>query len=407
MRRHLLGGLAVLCCAMLPPDGHAGNLSRQLKDIANRYVANRQAIEKISGVALHVDLKGRRPLDTYAGTNGRNGKRSKRIGSRTLFEIGSNTKAFTTALILKLEAEGVLNIDQTVGHWLPQYPAWGKVTIRSLLNMTSDIPNYSETVSISRTMAADIHHQFSMPNLVAAVYGKRLPVPAGWFYSNTNTVLAGMIVEAATHMSYKQALETKLLRPLHLDHTFYDDGPYPPRVQRRLPRGIYDNSDCTIYQPKPCTRSLWQPLVGQDVSGMNMSWAGPAGGIISTPGDLATWVRDLFTLRVVPQKQLDEMTSLVSMRTGKPIATVSAGDPDAFALGLGRKYLAAVGGSFWFYEGMTFGFRTIFGYWPQYGLIITASTNSQPAAGEDHLASDVVVKAFETLQKDGLIPAKQ
>lgn len=407
MRRYLLGGLAVLCCVMLPPEGHAANLSRQLEDVAKRYVAKRQAIEKISGVALHVDLKGHRPLDIYAGTNGRNSKRSKRIGSRTLFEIGSNTKSFTTALILKLEAEGRLNIDQTVGYWLPQYPAWGKVTIRSLLNMTSDIPNYSETISISRTMAADVHHQFSMPDLVAAVYGKGLPVPAGWFYSNTNTVLAAMIVEAASHMSYTQALESKLLEPLHLDHTFYADEPYPHHVQHRLPRGIYDNSDCTLYQPKPCTRSVLQPLVGQDVSGMNMSWAGPAGAIVSTPGDLATWVRDLFALRVVPQKQLDEMTSLVSVRTGKPIADVSAGDPEGFSLGLGRRYEPTVGGRFWFYEGVTLGFRTIFAYWPQYGLIITASTNSQPAAGEDQLAQDGVVKTFETLQKDGLIPAKR
>lgn len=395
-RRIAFSALAVLCCMALSPKGHADDLPHQLKEVARRYVAERQAIEKISGVALHVELKGRRPLDIYAGTNGRDGKR---IGSGTLFEIGSNTKSFTTALILKLEAEGRLNIGQTVGHWLPQYPAWSKVTIRSLLNMTSGIPNYSETISISSAMAADIHHQFSMPDLAAAVYGKGLPVPTGWFYSNTNTVLAGMIVEAASHMSYKQALETQLLRPLHLDHTYYEDGQYPPRVQRRLPRGIYDNSDCTLYQPKPCTRSTWQPLVGKDVSGMNMSWAGPAGAIVSTPGDLAAWVRDLFTLRVIPQKQLDEMTSLVSTKTGKPIADVSADDPEAFALGLGRQYRPAAGGRFWFYEGETFGFRTIFGYWPQYGLIITASTNSQPAAGEDRLAQDVVVKTFDILRK--------
>lgn len=405
MRRCLvLGVLAVLCCVMLPPQGHATDLSDQLQAVANRYVDKRQAIEKISGVALHVDLKGHRPLDFYAGTNGRN---DKPIGKGTLFEIGSNTKGFTVALILKLEAEGLLNINQTVGQWLPQYPDWASITIRSLLNMTSDIPNYSEAISISETMAADIHHQFSMPDLVAAVYGKGLPVPTGWFYSNTNTILAGMIVEAASHMTYKQALESKLLRPLHLDHTFYNDGPYPPRVQRRLSRGIYDNSDCTLYQPQPCTRSTWQPLVGQDVSDMNMSWAGPAGAIVSTPGDLARWVRDLFELRVIPQTQLNEMTSLVSMKTGQPIADVSAGDPLGFSLGLGRRYQPTAGGDFWFYEGITFGFRTIFAFWPQYGLIITASTNSQPAAGEDQLASDVVVKAFETLRKDGLVPARR
>jgi D-alanyl-D-alanine carboxypeptidase len=118
----------------------------------------------------------------------------------TLFQIGSNTKSFTAALILRLEAEGKLSIDQTVGDWLPQYPDWANVTIRSLLNMTRDITNYTETVDIAQTMAADLHHQFSYKDLIAAVYGKGLPIPSGWFYSNTNNILAAMIIEAASSL---------------------------------------------------------------------------------------------------------------------------------------------------------------------------------------------------------------
>lgn len=64
----------------------------------------------------------------------------------SLFQIGSNTKAFTSAILLRLEADKVLSIDDTVGKWLPQYPAWKKVTIRRLLDMTSGIPNYSDAL---------------------------------------------------------------------------------------------------------------------------------------------------------------------------------------------------------------------------------------------------------------------
>jgi D-alanyl-D-alanine carboxypeptidase len=382
---------------------HGGEaaLPRQLQSVIDSYLQTRMVAESISGVALHVDAPGRQPVDVYAGTNGR--RDGGPIDGRTLFQIGSNTKHFTAALVLKLEAEGKLSIDQTVGHWLPQYADWADVTIRSLLNMTSDIPTYSEAVSIAETISADMHHQFDYDDLIDAVYGKGLPVPTGYFYSNTNNILAAKIIEAASHMTFEDAL-ADMVRPLHLKNTFYEQGPYPGTVLRRLPVGIYDNHDCTIYQPKPCTETAWAPLVGKDVSRMNMSWAGPAGGIISNTRDLSKWVRALFGGRVIPHKQLDEMTSIVSVKTGKPIPDVSADDPMGFGLDLGRGYQAALGGSYWYYQGTTFGFRAVFAYWPQYDLVITTATNSQPEDNEDKLAATVIGGAFQVLRDDGLIP---
>jgi D-alanyl-D-alanine carboxypeptidase len=393
------GALALVVSVTFPALGNEAGLPRQLQTLLDGYVANRRDAEKISGAALHVSLKARKPIDVYSGTDGRDGHP---IDRRTLFQIGSNTKHFTAALVLTLEAKGLLNIDQTVGDWLPQYPEWAHVTIRSLLNMTSDIPNYSETVPLAEAMAADMSHQFSYDELIDAVHDKGLPVPAGYFYSNTNSILAAKIIEAASHMSYRDALDA-MLAPLHLRSTFYQDGPYPRHVLRRLPAGIYDNRDCTLYQPTPCTVTAWAGLVGQDVSRMNMSWAGPAGGIVSNTQDLAKWVRALFAGHVIPRRQLDEMTSIVSTRSGRPIADVSADDPAGFGLDLGRAYRPSLGGIYWFYQGTTFGFRAVFAYWPQYDLAVTAATNSQPADNEDQFASTVVGGAFEVLQKAGLV----
>jgi D-alanyl-D-alanine carboxypeptidase len=270
--------------------------------------------------------------------------------------------------------------------------------------MTSDIPNYSETVEIGRIMVADIHHQFTPAQLIAAVYpGDHLPRNSGWFYSNTNNILAALIIEAASGMSYKDALETLFFKPLRLHDTFYSDGPYPQAVLDRLPRGLYENHACLLYQPTPCDRSIAAPLIGHDMRTQNLSWAGAAGAIIGTPRDLTKWVRALFGGRVIPRKQLDEMTSVVSQRTGLPIRDVSAADPIGFGLDLGRTYQAPVGGAYWFYEGMTLGFRVIFAYWPQYDLVITVATNSQPPEGENQLGKLVVGGAFAALREAGML----
>jgi D-alanyl-D-alanine carboxypeptidase len=380
----------------------------RLQHLLDDYVAQRREAESISGAALRADIGTRRQIvAVFSGTDGL--ADNKPIGPDTLFQIGSNTKHFTAALILKLEAMGKLDIHQTVGRWLPQYRAWRDTSIQSLLNMTSAVPNYSETEEIGEIISADLDHQFTPERLIAAVDpdgGKHLPSPSGWFYSNTNDILAGLIIEAASGMSYKAALETLILKPLGLRDTFYSDGHYPPAVLKRVPRGLYENQDCLLYQPKPCTRSTLASLIGKDMRAQNLSWAGAAGAMISIPRDLDQWIRDLFSRRVFPQKQLDEMTAIVSEKTGAPIPEVSAEDPSGFGLNLARMYAPEPGGALWFYQGTTLGFRAIFAYWPQHDLVITAVTNSQPPDGEDQFGKTVVNGALRILEDAGWLRAK-
>jgi D-alanyl-D-alanine carboxypeptidase len=388
-------------------------VTAQLQQLVDGYVRDRASIEGLSGTALQVDRGAGHPIiSVFAGDDGLGDK--KPIGPDTLFQIGSNTKAFTAALILKLAAAGKLSLDDTIGRWLPQYSAWRDVTIRSLLNMTSPIPNYSETVEIGEIEAADIHHQFSDKNLIGFVdptNGHHFPLPSGWFYSNTNYILAGLIIEAASGLSYEQALTTMILEPLGLKDTFYPDGPHPGPAAlgsqiARVPRALYLLQDCLDYQPKPCSVSTLAPLIGKDMRTQNMSWAGPAGAMVSTPRDLALWIRALFEKRVIPETQLGEMTKLVSQKTGSPLSDATPADPRAFGLALGRFYFKDQGGGFWFYEGETLGFRAIFAYWPQYDLLVTAAVNSQAPNGEDRLGPTLVNGAFGVLSQDQLIDAQ-
>ena len=393
-----------------PAQADDAAITAQLQQVLDAYVKDRAAIEGLSGAALQVDRGGGKPiLAVFAGDNGLSDK--KPIGPDTLFDIGSNTKEFTSALILKLEAAGKLKLDDTIGHWLPQYPAWKDVTIRSLLQMVSGIPNYSETVEIGEIEVADIHHQFSAKDLIGFVdpaNGKHFPPSTGWFYSNTNYILAGLIIEAASGMNYEQALTTMILEPLGLHDTYYANGPHPGPasagpVMSRVPRALYMLQDCLMYQPEPCTVSTLAPLIGKDMRLQNRSWAGEAGAIISNPHDLGLWIRALFEKRVFPAGQLDEMTTMVSNKTGSPLTEVTADEPGGFGLGLGRFYRKEMGGAYWFYEGETLGFRTIFAYWPQDDLLITGSVNSRPPNGEDKFGPSVIGGAFEALQQEGAV----
>jgi D-alanyl-D-alanine carboxypeptidase len=381
-------------------------LTAQLQQILDGYVKDRASIEGLSGVALQVDRGAAKPiLAVYAGDNGLSDK--KPIGPDTLFDIGSNTKEFTSALTLKLEAAGKLNIDDTIGRWLPQYTAWKDVTIRSLLQMTSPIPNYSETIEIGEIEVADLKHQFSDKDLIGFVdpgNGKHFPPATGWFYSNTNYILAGLIIEAVSGMNYEQALTTMILEPLGLHDTYYANGPHPGPasagpVMSRVPRALYMLQDCLMYQPEPCSVSTLAPIIGKDVRLQNRSWAAEAGAIISNPHDLGLWIRALFEKRVIPANQLDEMTTLVSNKTGLPIREVTADEPAGFGLGLGRFDRKELGGAYWFYEGETLGFRTIFAYWPQDDLLITGSVNSRPPNGEDKFGPVVIGGTFTAVRQ--------
>jgi D-alanyl-D-alanine carboxypeptidase len=160
------------------------------------WLAARAPIEKVTGIAAYISFGGAGPaIEAFAGKVGREADAGS-VDQDTLYHMGSTSKSFTVAVILKLEAAGKLSIDDPLGKWLPEYPAWKDVTIRRLLNMTSGIPNYSETEWMSRAWADEPKRDFTFKELVAAAYPSgtnKLPVKEGYFYSNTNYVLAGMI----------------------------------------------------------------------------------------------------------------------------------------------------------------------------------------------------------------------
>jgi len=372
---------------------------KKVQAALERWLTERAPLEKVTGIAAYISLGDPGPaIEAFSGTTGRSPS-DRPVGQDTLFQMGSTSKSFTAAVILKLEAAGTLSLDDMIGMWLPEYPARQDISIRRLLNMTSGIPNYSETEAMSRLWVEEPQRDLSAEELVRMAYptsSNKLAVTTGYHYSNTNYILASMIAEKATGKTFQELVHELVIVPIGLHSTFYESGTYPEAVVQRLAHGYFENPACTDYQPKDCAVSWNMPLVGRDVRAVSLSWAQAAGGAISNARDVSRWMRAVFTGRVVPAKQQGEWFRMISTQTGEPLVGLTAEDPRGFSLGLVQAILGPLG-AHWFYEGETLGFRTLYVWFAENDILITVQTNSQPADGMDRL-HDAVTAIYEAVK---------
>ncbi|MCU7821142.1 serine hydrolase domain-containing protein [Kitasatospora sp. DSM 101779] len=149
------------------------------------------------------------------------------------FRIGSVTKTFVSTVVLQLVGEGRLGLDDPVERHLPGVvPNGAAITVRQLLNHTSGLFNFTEDERFLVRNEADLQdfayggwrYRDYRPQQLAAVSAEHAPYFSpgqGWHYSNTNYVLAGMIVQKITGRSWQREVERRILRPLHLDDTTF------------------------------------------------------------------------------------------------------------------------------------------------------------------------------------------
>ncbi|MEV4571480.1 serine hydrolase domain-containing protein [Nonomuraea sp. NPDC049419] len=250
---------------------------------------------------------GRRSWFGSAGVSDTKTGRKRQQNQR--FRIGSASKAFTATVVLKLVAEGKLRLDDPVGKHLPglfdgsAYEP-GKITVRQLLNQTSGIYAYSDDEKFFATgVGAEwFKHRYDTYTPQQLVKTALAHPPTGepgqrFRYSNTNFILAAMIVEKATGKTFEQELRRTVIRPLRLTGTSL------PGATATI-RGPHPVHYSTLFSRDP------KPTV-YDATEMNQSFAWSAGGIISTTGDLNRFFAALFGGRVLPAAQLREMLTTV------------------------------------------------------------------------------------------------
>jgi D-alanyl-D-alanine carboxypeptidase len=383
-----LGGAAEAGGASGPQPGGKTALTSTLRSQLSRYLKARRRAEHISAISLRVSLPGKASsINVAVGTTGYGGGPS--ISTGAIWQIGSNTKAFTSVILLQLEAQGRLSINDTLGKWLPQYPAWKHITIRQLLTMTSGIQGYDDQTMFEKAFAAHPERTFTTPQLVSYAY--KLPLEKGWNYSNTNYILAQMIIEKVTHDSYADELTQRIIKPLGLRDLCVAPYSCPKTVANAMPDGYFTGNKGTPLAP----------LDGTPAPKLALTWAQGAGGIVSSLADLTRWERALYGGRMLPQQQQQELESVVSESTGEPDPTPA---PGTAAFGLGVQLTnTPTSGAIWDYEGETGGYRLLHVYQPASRVVFAIAMNS--GAGNADQLGTLGNQVFQTLQAAGVLSA--
>lgn len=226
------------------------------------------------------------------------------------FRIGSTTKTFTAIVVLQLAAERRLRLDDPVERWLPGVVQGhghdgSQITIRQLLNQTSGIFNYAMAPeALSRfTGPAFLQHRYDSyrPEQLVQIAMSHPPTfepGTSWAYSNTNYILAGMIIQRVTGRTFADQVSRRIIGPLGLTGTSVpgDDPALPSPHGRHYSKLGLPDPDAPVY----------------DVTEMNPSTAWAAGGMISTAPDLNRFFSALLGGRLLPPDQQREMFTTVS-----------------------------------------------------------------------------------------------
>jgi D-alanyl-D-alanine carboxypeptidase len=272
-----------------------------------------------------------------------------------LMRVGSITKTFTGTVILQLVDQGKLRLDEPVSTYQPEVPNGKHITIRQLLNMTSGLFSYSDDEGFEGEAFGTDPYKVWQPKELLAIAFKHPPYFApgkGWHYSNTNTILLGLIIEQLTHLPAEQAFQRSILRPLGLHQTSL-----PPLSSSAIP------------DPHQQGYSYGTNFTGKgplnNVTDWNPSWTWTAGAMLSTLHDLKIWAKALATGRLLSAATQKERLSWIP--TGP--------SPAAPKYGLAiTNFQGFIG-----HDGQITGFQSFMAYQPQKGATIIVLTNLDTA----------------------------
>ncbi|WP_119272408.1 serine hydrolase domain-containing protein [Taklimakanibacter deserti] len=225
-----------------------------------------------------------------------------RVGDH--MRIASVAKAFNGAVALHLVSKGRLSLDDTIGQRLPGLPpAWSRVTLRQMLNHTSGLPDYLNSDAFIHDVTTHPQRHVLPNDIIGWVRDEPLVFAPGsqYGYSNTDNVVIGLITEAVTGTSYGTLLKEIVFGPAGLRQTSF------PTERLDLPSPFIHG-----YSVEPGSAP-------QDVTSfISPSGAWASGAIVSTPADLAAFIRADLGLKFFGAAEQQQQMQFVPGSSGPP-----------------------------------------------------------------------------------------
>ncbi|MFH0735385.1 MAG: serine hydrolase domain-containing protein [bacterium] len=321
------------CCS---DDKIVNNSSKNDEIYANMDIIIKKCITdyKIPGMVVYIVAPDKE--FSYVKAFGFADKNSGSIlKTSDIFRIGSITKTFTVTALLQLVDEGKIQLDDKLNKYLPDYPNAKNVTISQLCNMTSGIYNYAETTEFANTIISNPNGYLAPDDLInfTTSYSYYFTPGTDYYYSNTNTIIIGKIIEILTGDSLENQINKRFLVKYGLINTNFPTDKY-------------------LLGEHAHGYGSFIPGTGDmDVTDLyDVSWAWAAGAMTSNVYDLAVWVKYLATgILVLPETQL------------KRLEYVTLSQQYELKYGLGLMSAAGFIG----HNGMLPGFQAIAVYSPQ------------------------------------------
>lgn len=314
---------------------------------------------------------GDRGWTAVGGVADRATGRAPRLSART--RIGSVTKTFTGTLILQLVDEGRVRLDDTIERWFPGFPGASGITIRQLGTMSSGIASYSLDPATTADYLARPEAAWAPRQLIAVggALPRRFGPGEGFEYSNTNFLMLGEIVEQVTGRPLATVMQERLFGPLKMRSTTY-------RTLTRLPSPSLRGSTLQGGDGSVLDATDWNP-----------TFAGAAGQIVSTLGDLRTWTRAVGS------------GSLLKLATRREHLR-----PNPHSVGGGRAYAFGVGtaGGWVLHSGVMPGYNSQIAYLPKRRAAIVVLTNAD-IAGPQGAPAPAIFNALAAVAAPGSLPA--